>query len=180
MLTSPEISNEMFTKCVDERMKAPKERRIDIFAKIPKSKIRTRLEKIKVKGNTLDAIKEDSQAFGLLVGKVQSPNEALKYPLTTVPLALAESDQTLCQQSTKATLHRFFHEKSDSVVKVNEADGLNLLSDWKPKDVTCTKSLSIIFDSYSSTSIKQSILVKRGHPGWGLTERTSSILDEIE
>ena len=125
MLTSPEISNEMFTKCVDERMKAPKERRIDIFAKIPKSKIRTRLEKIKVKGNTLDAIKEDSQAFGLLVGKVQSPNEALKYPLTTVPLALAESDQTLCQQSTKATLHRFFHEKSDSVVKVNEADGLN-------------------------------------------------------
>ena len=42
-------------------------------------------------------IKEDRQAFGLLVGKVQSPSEALKYPLTTVSLALAKPDQTLHQ-----------------------------------------------------------------------------------
>ena len=42
-------------------------------------------------------IKEDRQAFGLLVAKVQTPSEALKYPLTTVSLALATPDQILHQ-----------------------------------------------------------------------------------
>ena len=83
------------------------------FASIPKSKIRTGLEKVKVKNNTLDGIKEDRQAFGILVGKVQTPNEALKYPLTTVALALTEPDQTLRQLSTNPTLRRLFYKKSD-------------------------------------------------------------------
>ena len=39
--------------------------------------------------------------------KVQTSSETLKYPLTIVPLALAELDRTLRQQSTKATLRRF-------------------------------------------------------------------------
>ena len=85
-------------------MKAPEEKRIHIFASISKSKILTGLEKVKVKNNTIAVIKEDRQAFGLLVGKVQTPSEALKYPLTTVSLTLAEPDQTLRQQSTKATV----------------------------------------------------------------------------
>ena len=71
-------------------------------------------------------IKENRQAFGLLLGKVQTPSEALKYPLTTVPLALAEPDQALRQQSTKATLRRLLYEKSDSIIKEtpDEADWL--------------------------------------------------------
>ena len=86
-------------------MKAPEEKRIDFFASIPKSKIRTGLEKVKVKNNTLGVIKEYRQGFGLLVGKVQTPSEAFKNPLITVPLALAEPNQTLRQQF-KATLRR--------------------------------------------------------------------------
>ena len=54
----------------------------------------------------LDVIKEDGQTFGILAGKVQTPSEALKYPLITVALALTEPDQTLPQLSTKATLRR--------------------------------------------------------------------------
>ena len=169
VLSSTEIGNEMFTKCAEERMKAPDEKRIDFFVSIPKSKIRAVLEKVKVKNNTLDVIKEDRQAFGLLVGKVQTPSEALKYPLTTVPLALAEPDQKLRQQSTKATLRRFVYEKSDSIVKETpdeadwSVDGMAavaavppqetykdfanaIFSYCKPKDVTCPKSLIIIFD----------------------------------
>ena len=105
-------------------MKAPEAKIIDFFVSIPKSKIRAGLEKVKVKNNTLDVIKEDRQAFGLLVGKVQTPSEALKYPLTTVPLALAEPHQKLRQQSTKATLRRFVYEELDSIVKEtpDEAD----------------------------------------------------------
>ena len=60
-------------------MKAPEEKIIHILSSISKSKILTGLEKVKVKNNTIVVIKEDRQAFGLLVGKVQTPSEALKY-----------------------------------------------------------------------------------------------------
>ena len=59
-------------------MRAPEEKRIDFFASIQKSKFRTGLEKVKVKNNTLDVIKEDRQTFGILVGKGQTPSEALE------------------------------------------------------------------------------------------------------
>ena len=39
-----------------------------------------------------------------------------------------------------------------------------ILSYQKRKDVTCPKGLTIIFDFYSSTSIKQSTQIKRGQP----------------
>ena len=105
LFSSTEIGNEIFTKFAEERMKVPAEKRVDFFASIPKSKIRTGLEKVKVKNNTLGVIKEYRQGFGLLVGKVQTPSEAFKNPLITVPLALAEPNQTLRQQF-KATLRR--------------------------------------------------------------------------
>ena len=122
------------------------------------------------------------------MGKVRTPSEALKYPLTRVPLALAQPDQTLRQQSTKATVRRFLYKKSDSIVKetLEEADWLvdgmaavaavppretykdfadAILSYCKPKDATCPNILIIIFDSYNSTSTKQSTQIKRGQPG---------------
>ena len=155
------------------------------FPSIPRSKIRTGLEKAKVKNNTIDAIKEDRQATGLLVRKVHTPSEALKYLLMTVSLALAEPDQTLRQQSTKAILCRRLYEKSDSIVKEtpDKADWLvhgmapvavvppqETCKDFadaihtycKSKDVACPKSLTVIFDSCNSTSIKQSTQIKRG------------------
>ena len=76
-------------------------KKIEFFVSIPKSKIWTGLEKIKVKSNALDVIKEDRQAFAILVGKVQTPSKAL-----AVALALTEPDQTLRQLSTKETLRR--------------------------------------------------------------------------
>ena len=48
-------------------MKAPEEKRIDFFYQHTKIQ---ELEKVKVKNNTLDVIKEDRQVFGILVGKV--------------------------------------------------------------------------------------------------------------
>ena len=135
-------------------------------------------------------IKEDRQTFGILVGKVQTPSEALKYPLSTVALALTKPDQTSSQLSTKATLRRLFYKKIrlNTVVKEtpDEADWLvdgmaavavvppqetcknfadAILSYCKPKYVTCPKSLTIMFDSYNSTLIKQSTQIKRGQPG---------------
>ena len=56
LLSFKEIRNEMFV--VEERMEAPEEERIDFLASIPKSKIRTRLEEVKVKNCTLNVIKD--------------------------------------------------------------------------------------------------------------------------
>ena len=36
-------------------------------------------------------LKEDRQAFGLLISKAETLEEAFKYPLTTVPLSIAET-----------------------------------------------------------------------------------------
>ena len=83
------------------------------FFSISKSKIQSGLEKVKVKNNTHDVIKEDRQTFRILVEKVQTPSEALKYPLSIVTLALTEPDQTSSQLCTKATLRRLFYKKSD-------------------------------------------------------------------
>ena len=47
-------------------------------------------------------IREDRQAFGLLAGKVQTPGEALKYPLTAIPLALVQPNQ----RKQSSTLHQ--------------------------------------------------------------------------
>ena len=72
------------------------------FASIPKYKTLTGLEKVKVKNNTLDVIKEERQAFGIL------------------------GFWTLRQQSIKTTLRGLLYEKSDLVVKEipDEADWL--------------------------------------------------------
>ena len=69
--------------------------------------------------------------FCSISGKILTPNKALKYPLTPVPLSLAEPDQILRQQSTKATLHRFLHEKSGSIVKETQMKQTGWLMEWQ-------------------------------------------------
>ena len=49
---------------------------------------------------------EDRQAFGLIVAKSVSLEEAFQYPITTIPLAVATSESTL-RQSNKASLRNY-------------------------------------------------------------------------
>ena len=72
-------------------------------------------------------MKEDRQPFGLLVGKVSSHAEALEYPITSVPLALAEIDRTLRSQSTKSLLRNEITSNAMAAKTVYEVDGL---TDW--------------------------------------------------
>ena len=44
----------------------------------------------------LSVLKEDYQAFGLLGTKAEKLAEAFKYPITSVPLAIATLESTLC------------------------------------------------------------------------------------
>ena len=138
----------------------------------------------------MDVLKEDRQAFGLLVGKVSTPAEALAYSLTSVPLALVDPDKTLRSQTTKSSLrnHLISTAKAgnmkletncltdwyiDGMLAVNALNARKLgkillmllyimlyisyyvLSYCTPKYTSNIKRLSIIFDSYDRSSIKQ-------------------------
>ena len=95
LLSSDEIGEKCFKDFVERRIKAKEEEKISIFEPIKRQNIQTGLRKKKKQDKKIDILKEDRQAFGLLVGKVQSPEEALQYPLTSVPLALANINKDL-------------------------------------------------------------------------------------
>ena len=155
-----------------------------IFEPIKCHNIATGLKKKKKTAKNIDILKEDRQAFGLLVGKVRTQGEALPYPLTSSPLALAFPDNTL-RQSQKAPLRNLLIEDAKALCKQqNEVsdwfiDGMAAVNSigskkdtWKeyadkflkycmPKDSSRVNSLSIIFDSYKQNSIKQMTQLER-------------------
>ena len=60
-------------------------------------------------------LKEDRQAFGLLISKAETLEEAFKYPLTAVPLSIAETSSTL-RQDDKAGFRNFLINDSNAAV----------------------------------------------------------------
>ena len=60
----------------------------------------------------MNVLKEDRQAFGLLVGEVTTHKEVNLYLLTTVPLALATPKRDL-RQGSKAALRNYLIEESN-------------------------------------------------------------------
>ena len=72
------------------------------------------VSKRKKTAKSIEILKEDRQAFGLLVEKARTQEEALSYPLTSVPLALAFPDNTL-RQSQKAPNRNFLIEDAKAL-----------------------------------------------------------------
>ena len=95
LLTSDSLGEDLLQNFIKKRLMAPEKEKVGPFDTISKAKLKTGLEKKKKNNKVLDIIKEDPQAFSLMVGKVGSAAEALAFPITTVPLVLAEPDMTL-------------------------------------------------------------------------------------
>ena len=115
LLNSDDIGEVSLAKFLKDRIMKTNDDRISIFDSITKSKIKTGMEKEKKESRKLDILKEDKQAFGLLVGKVSTPADVLAFPLTTIPLALADVDKTLRSQTTKAVLRNHIIETAKAV-----------------------------------------------------------------
>ena len=58
-------------------------------------------------------MKEDRQAFGILVAKSVNINEAFKFPIISLPLAVANPDGSL-RQGDRASLRNLLIENSSS------------------------------------------------------------------
>ena len=67
------------------------------FEPITKMKLNTGIKKKKKKPRAIEVLKEDKQAFGLLVAKSISQEEAFNHPLTSLPLSIATCDGKLYQ-----------------------------------------------------------------------------------
>ena len=187
LLTSDAIGEKDFAVFLKERVMAPEDKKKSLHDPISKNGLKTGIQKPKKTNKELDIVKEDRQAFGILVGKVSSPSEALQYPLTTVPLALAEPNLTLKQQQ-KSQLRNYLYEtaKATEMISIGEQDCLidgmaavwavKPKSTWKdyaealleycmPKESCNVHSLTIVFDCYERSSIKQMTQIGRGSDG---------------
>ena len=75
-----------------------------------------------------DILKEDCQAFGTIIAKALTLDEAFQYPITSVPLSIATLDGDL-RQSEKAFLRNFFIKNSNATTKCIPEKAPRLIDD---------------------------------------------------
>ena len=108
LLNPDSIGNEKYLSFVTERLV----KGIKGFFE-PVAKLQIALG-IKNKNKTPKTIKEDSQVFGVILGKDIALNEALKYPITSTPLSIGNPYGTLLQ-SRKNTFRNFLINQSTAI-----------------------------------------------------------------
>ena len=113
MLSAASIGNVMYTTFVNQRLR---EKSKDFYDPIPKVKLKNGIEQKKKTPKEVCLLKEDRQAFGLIISKSISLADAFQYPITSNTLAVAITDSTL-RQSDKACLRYFLISESRSLVE---------------------------------------------------------------
>ncbi|XP_068213181.1 uncharacterized protein [Palaemon carinicauda] len=161
--------------------------RLALSSQFPYSEFR--LEKVQKLPKAVNILKEDRQAFGLLVGKAASPEEVHSHPLTSLPLALATPDRDL-RQTSKSSLRNYLMEESSSIEytppdqSIWLVDGMaavrtlppqqtwrkygeELLKFCLPPSSSKPLEVGIIFDSYGTATTKELTQIRRagGTPG---------------
>ena len=113
LLSSSILVKNFLLEFINKRLLPPEER-VDFFSPIKKPNLKTGLKKKKQASKVINVLKEDKQAFDLLVGKTESLLEARSYPLTSVSLALAFPDGDL-RQGLKAALRNYLISEFDAL-----------------------------------------------------------------
>ena len=92
MLQAPEIGKEKYKEFIGDRLVTGE---VDYFQPIKRLKLKTGLAKEVKKPKSVSVLKEDRQAFGTMLSQSINLEEALRYPLTLVPLSIATPDEKL-------------------------------------------------------------------------------------
>ena len=114
LLRSNETGEALLKTFIDERLISTGDERGSIFKPVKNPMIKTGLQKPKKVEKAVNVLKEEKQAFGLLVGKSTTAEEAHSFPLTSVPLALASPEGTL-RQSNKSGFRNHLIEEGNAV-----------------------------------------------------------------
>ena len=88
LLTANDKGNKCFLDFVQQRLI---DGTISIFQKITKNQLKTGIAKPLKKVKPIEVLKEDVQGFGVIAEQKVSLEEAFQYPITTLPLSIAES-----------------------------------------------------------------------------------------
>ena len=86
------------------------------FDPIKKTNLDTGIKR-KPRANKASAIKEDRQAFAIVLSENIDLGEALQYPLTTFPLSLATPEGNLRQGNNKTLLRNFLITEANTIVE---------------------------------------------------------------
>ena len=149
--TSEEIDPDITRGLVDaERMGHEKNRdfvegrlvvasKLSIFNRIKLTKLKTGRDKCKKVAKEVSILKEDTQAFGLIVEKPAKVEDAFSYPITLFPLIIATPDSGLFQ-TDKAGFRNLILKQSDEVRKDYPKnakwiiDGMTAIRSVKPRN----------------------------------------------
>ena len=157
---------------------------IDFYAPIRKNKLQTGIKKIKKSRKAEDVLKEDCQAFGTIISKALTLEEAFKYPITSLPLSIATVEGDL-RQSDKASFRNFLIQTAsasttqvpknaswlvDGMAAVQSLKSKETYGEWiedlirfiTPPDVAECILFGMVNDTYNETSIKSNTRKKRG------------------
>ena len=112
-------------------------------------------------------MKEDCHAFGVIAAKAVSPEEAFAYPITSVPLAIANLDNTLRQTEKSCFRNMLILEFRMAAVRTIKPK--KVYKDWLQKLITfveppkdsCPSLVGFINDTYREISIKNGIRILR-------------------
>jgi hypothetical protein len=83
LLASNKVGKKCYEICVNDRLVKGEK---SIFSPITRDKLRTGLSKKKVQPKAISVLKEDKQAFGVMIAKSATLEEAFRYPMTSVSL----------------------------------------------------------------------------------------------
>ena len=97
LLGATEKGDERYQKFIQERLVTGN---ISFYSPMKKNNIRTERE-LQKKTSTKVDLKEERQAFGVIISKCKSLDEAFSFPITSLPLNVANPNGTL-YQSDKA------------------------------------------------------------------------------
>ena len=184
MLNASEIGNEAFSTFVSERLV---EETKSFFAPIKRIKLNTGILAKKKTIKAASVLKEDCQAFGLLVSKAVSLEEAFCFPITTFPLSIATPEGTL-RQSDKSSLRKFLIAQSkspttnipknaawfiDGMAAVRSLKSMKTYREWmiallqfmEPPEESLPCLVGMINDTYREQSAKQGTRRDRGETG---------------
>ena len=184
MLNVDKVGKALFSSFVNERLVKGEK---SFFDPIKRTNLKTGIVKKKKSPKAIEVLKEDCQAFGIIIAKCISMEEAFKYPITTFPLSIATTEGML-RQGEKASLRNFLISQSSGVCEkppTNAAwivDGMAAVRSFKakqtyrewidslliflrpPKD-SMPASVAMINDNYAIKSVKDCTRIKRGNPG---------------
>ena len=181
MIKAGSIGEKQFDDFVSQRLITHS---VAFFSPIKRNNLKTGIKKVKPSPKAVTILKEDCQAFGVIISKSLSLSEAFQHPITSLPLSIATPDGEL-RQSDKASLRNFLkdHAKATSTVAPKQAawfvDGLASIRTFKRKEtyekwmegllqfITPSKlddptMMGMINDTYLQLNAKTSTRKKRG------------------